>query len=62
MKLKLISKQIHCFNEDTNHVEDFYLNDWENNGDQVENGSYATVGVTIQFFCNITCLTDYHFR
>ena len=45
LKLKLISNKIHCFNEDTYHVEDFYLNDWENYDDQVEKGSYVTIGV-----------------
>ena len=45
MKLKLISKQIHCFNEDTNHVQDFYLNDWENIGDNFKKGNFVVVGV-----------------
>ena len=42
-----ISKNFYCFNEDSYNVQNFYYNDWEDLGDQVDPKTLVTVGVNI---------------
>ena len=54
MSFKTMSKEFYWFNEDTNEVQNFYFNNWENFGEQVDDGPPLIVGVIIKFiFHNI---------
>ena len=48
MTLKSMSKEFYWFNEDANDVQNIYCNNWENSGEQVDDGSTLIVGVIIK--------------
>ena len=49
MKFKTMSKELYWFNEDTNDVQNFYFNNWENFDDPVDGVSSLIAGVIIKF-------------
>ena len=44
-----MSKEFYWFNEDANNVQNFYFNNWENFGDQVDDGTSVIAGVIIKY-------------
>ena len=53
---------MNCFNENTNNVQNFYFNNWENDNQTTLDNSVTKVGVRIQQILPVKIITEYFTR